>query len=93
VVFDPLIHQPIRSKLLSLLNANDELPFKALKELLSVTDGNLSSHLSKLEKEGYVLIEKLFEGKRPKTVVHISSKGREAFALYIEALRKFVEEN
>ena len=93
MVFDPLIHQPIRSKLLSLLIANDELPFKALKELLSVTDGNLSSHLSKLEKEGYVLIEKLFEGKRPKTVVHISSKGREAFALYIEALRKFVEEN
>ena len=93
MVFDPLIHQPIRSKLLSLLIANDELPFKALKELLSVTDGNLSSHLSKLEKEGYVLIEKLFEGKRPKTVVHISSKGREAFALYIEGLRKFVEEN
>ena len=93
MVFDPLIHQPVRSKLLSLLIANDELPFKALKELLKVTDGNLSSHLSKLEKEKYVLIEKLFEGKRPKTVVHITPKGQEAFALYIEALRKFIEEN
>ncbi len=92
-MFDPLLHQPVRSKLLSLLIANDELPFKALKELLKVTDGNLSSHLSKLEKEEYVLIEKLFEGKRPKTVVHITSKGRKAFALYIEALRKFIEEN
>ena len=92
-MFDPLLHQPVRSKLLSLLIANDELPFKALKESLGVTDGNLSSHLSKLEKEEYVLIEKLFEGKRPKTVVHITSKGREAFASYIEALKRFIEEN
>lgn len=92
-MFDPLIHQPIRSKLLSLLISNDELPFKALKESLAVTDGNLSSHLSKLEKEGYVQIEKMFEGKRPKTVVHISVKGKEAFSAYIEELKRFIEEN
>ena len=92
-MFDPLLHQPVRSKLLSLLIANDELPFKALKELLGVTDGNLSSHLSKLEKEEYVIIKKSFEGKRPKTVIEISSKGKEAFATYIEALKKFIEEN
>jgi len=92
-MFDPLLHQSIRSKLVSLLIANDELPFKALKESLAVTDGNLSTHLSKLEKEGYVHIEKTFEGKRPKTVVHISKIGREAFELYIEALKSFIEEN
>lgn len=92
-MFDPLLHQPVRSKLLSLLISNDELPFKALKEALKVTDGNLSSHLSKLEKEEYVLTEKMFEGKRPKTVVHITQKGKDAFALYIEALKKFIEEN
>jgi DNA-binding MarR family transcriptional regulator len=92
-VFDPLLHQTIRSKLISLLISNDELPFKALKKALSVTDGNLSSHLSKLEKEEYVRIEKSFEGKRPKTVVHITPKGREAFNKYIEALKKFIEEN
>jgi len=92
-VFDPLLHQAVRSKLLSLLISNDEMPFKALKEALNVTDGNLSSHLSKLEKEEYVLIEKMFVGKRPKTVVHITPKGKDAFALYIEALKKFIEEN
>ena len=92
-MFDPLLHQPVRSKLLSLLITNDELPFKALKESLSVTDGNLSSHLRKLEKEEYVLIEKTFEGKRPKTVVYITPKGKEAFSKYIEALKKFIEEN
>ena len=92
-MFDPLLHQPVRSKLLSLLITNDELPFKALKESLGVTDGNLSSHLSKLEKEEYVVIEKTFVGKRPKTVVQISQKGKDAFRAYIEALKKFIEEN
>lgn len=78
---------------MSLLIANDELPFKALKELLEVTDGNLSSHLTKLEKEGYVDIEKTFEGKRPKTVVKMTPVGRKAFDTYIEALKQFIEEN
>jgi DNA-binding MarR family transcriptional regulator len=78
---------------MSLLIANDELPFKALKELLEVTDGNLSSHLTKLEKEQYVGIEKTFEGKRPKTVVKITAVGRKAFDTYIEALKQFIEEN
>jgi len=92
-MFDPLLHQTVRSKLVSLLINNEKLPFVILKKNLGVTDGNLSSHISKLEKEEYVIIEKTFEGKRPKTVVHITPKGREAFAKYIEALKKFVEEN
>jgi len=78
---------------MSLIIANDELPFKALKELLEVTDGNLSSHLSKLEKENYIVIEKTFEGKRPKTVIKIAPSGRKAFDLYIDALKAFIEEN
>jgi len=92
-MFDPLLHQTIRSKLMSLLISNTELPFKALKESLDVTDGNLSSHLSKLEKEHYISIEKTFEGKRPKTVVKILPNGRKAFDSYIEALKQFIEEN
>ena len=92
-MFDPLLHQTVRSKRVSLLIANEELPFKALKESLGVTDGNLSSHLSKLEKEGYLKILKSFEGKRPKTMVSIANKGRKAFEVYIEALKSFIEEN
>ncbi len=92
-MFDPLLHQNIRSKLISLLIANEELPFKALKEYLEVTDGNLSSHLNKLEKAGYVKIEKSFEAKRPKTVVHITKEGTDAFKKYIESLKKFIQEN
>jgi DNA-binding MarR family transcriptional regulator len=92
-VFDPLLHQAVRSKLISLLIANEELPFKALKEYLEVTDGNLSSHLTKLEKANYVEIEKSFEKKRPKTVVRITKKGKEAFKSYIDSLKLFIEEH
>jgi DNA-binding MarR family transcriptional regulator len=92
-VFDPLLHQEVRSKLISLLISNEELPFKALKEYLKVTDGNLSSHLNKLEKSNYVKLEKSFEGKRPKTVVHITDIGKVAFKKYIEELKKFIEDN
>ena len=92
-MFDPLLHQAVRSKLISLLISNEELPFKALKEYLEVTDGNLSTHLSKLEKAEYVRIEKMFEGKRPKTVIHITEVGKNAFRKYIEELKNFIEEN
>jgi len=92
-MFNPLLHQNIRSKLISLLISNDELVFKALKEMLDVTDGNLSSHLSKLEKENYVEIIKTFEGKRPKTLIKITKVGEDAFREYIKSLKKFIEEN
>ncbi len=92
-MFDPLLHQSVRSKLISSLIANEELPFRALKEILGVTDGNLSSHLNKLENAKYVKIEKSFEGKRPKTTVYITDEGAEAFKKYIDELRAFVEEN
>jgi DNA-binding MarR family transcriptional regulator len=92
-LFDPLLHQSVRSKLISSLIANEELPFRALKEILGVTDGNLSSHLKKLEDGGYVKIEKSFEGKRPRTTIHITDEGSDAFKKYIDELRAFVEEN
>ncbi|MBU1659080.1 transcriptional regulator [bacterium] len=92
-MFDTLLHQPVRSKLISLLISNEELPFGALKKMLDLSDGNLSSHLKKLEEQEYIHIEKFFEAKRPKTVVSITKKGREAFKNYINELKKFIEEN
>jgi len=76
-----------------MLISNTQLPFKALKQLLELTDGNLSTHLSKLENAKYVKIEKTFEGKRPKTIVHITDIGQKAFRKYIDELKSFIEEN
>jgi DNA-binding MarR family transcriptional regulator len=92
-VFDPILHQPVRSKLISILIRDEMLPFKAIKEELGLTDGNLSSHLKKLEEINYIKIDKFFEGKRPKTVVYITDDGRDAFRLYIEQLKQFIDDN
>jgi len=92
-LFDTILHQPVRSKLMATLINNNELPFKALKEELNLTDGNLSSHLKKLDEAGYINIEKYFESKRPKTVVFISQKGIEAFKNYIKQLKQFIKDN
>jgi DNA-binding MarR family transcriptional regulator len=92
-VFDPLLHQAVRSKLIATLIHNQKLPFKVLKKELDVTDGNLSSHLKKLEEEKYVQIEKFFENNRPKTVVQITPQGQEAFKKYIKQLKEFIQEN
>jgi DNA-binding MarR family transcriptional regulator len=92
-LFDTVLHQPVRSKLIATLINNEELPFKVLKEQLELTDGNLSSHLKKLEEVEYVSIEKFFEGKRPKTVVKVTEIGKKAFKIYIKQLKDFIEEN
>lgn len=78
---------------MALLVKNEELSFLILKKKLQVTDGNLSSHLKKLEKEGFIVVEKFFENKKPKTTIKITQKGKSAFKEYLLELKKFVDEN
>jgi DNA-binding HxlR family transcriptional regulator len=80
----------IRLGVMSLLMVNDKLDFNALKELLSVTDGNLASHLSALEKSEYILVHKQFVGKKPRTTYAVTAEGRKAFNEHLEALEKLI---
>ncbi|THD58959.1 MAG: transcriptional regulator [Phenylobacterium sp.] len=67
--------------------ANAEVAdFNELKAVLEVTQGNLSVQLRKLEDAAYVTIEKGYLGRKPRTQVRITSAGRRAFAIYLEAL-------
>ena len=52
------------------------------------TAGNLSVQLDKLARAGYIDVEKTFRGKMPCTVCRITDAGRDAFAQYVEALKK-----
>ena len=90
-MFDPLLHQPVRSKLIALLITNEELPFKAIKEQLKLTDGNLSTHIKKLQITKYIEVQKFFENNRPKTVVKITDIGKDAFGKYIKQLQQFIK--
>ena len=80
----------VRLGLMSVLMVNDWVDFTEMKELLDVTDGNLASHSSALEKAEYIEIKKEFVGKKPKTSYRVTQKGREAFQTHLAALEKLL---
>jgi len=80
----------IRLGVMSLLMVNEKLDFNTLKEMLKVTDGNLASHLSALEKSEYISVLKQFVGKKPRTTYMVTIEGRKAFNEHLEALEKLI---
>ncbi|MCS7173097.1 MAG: transcriptional regulator [Armatimonadetes bacterium] len=71
---------------LSSLPEGSALEFEALRELLDLTPGNLSAHLRVLEEAGYIAVDKGYVGRRPRTWIRATPKGREAFREELETL-------
>jgi DNA-binding MarR family transcriptional regulator len=90
VKLNKAIHQKARLGIMSILMASEEAEFNYLKERLKLTDGNLSTHLSILEKEKFVRIKKKFIKKKPKTLCQMTERGRQAFKEYLENLEKII---
>jgi DNA-binding transcriptional ArsR family regulator len=91
---DDLLHQPLRLKIMAALYAErhgEPLDFSQLKAIAQATDGNLGSHLTALEKAGYLDIAKDFVGKRPRTRATVTAAGRRAFRRHVDYLRAVVE--
>jgi DNA-binding MarR family transcriptional regulator len=86
-----VIHERLRLGILSALSANDSLTFKELKQLLKITDGNLSVHARRLEDAGYVLFEKTFAGRTPRTDYRLSAAGRRAFEKYLDHMDALIK--
>ncbi len=80
----------IRLGIMSALMVNESVDFNTLKEILSVTDGNLASHIKGLEKMKYITIKKQFIGNKPNTKYGVSEIGKRAFKKHIEALGKLI---
>lgn len=76
---------------MSSLMVNDSLSFKELKELLTLTDGNLATHLRSLEEAGFILAEKSFIGRKPNTNYRVTDDGRKAFDEHLDALEQFIK--
>jgi DNA-binding transcriptional ArsR family regulator len=87
---DPLIHAPVRLRIMSILADASEADFVHLRDTTGTTDGNLSRHLGKLEEAGYVRITKGFSGKRPRTTCSMTKRGRDALLRYLEELERIV---
>jgi DNA-binding MarR family transcriptional regulator len=83
---DPMIHERLRLGILSALVVQETLTFTELRELLRTTDGNLSVQARKLEDAGYLLCDKRFEDRKPKSTYRLSPEGRVALETYLEKL-------
>jgi len=87
---DPLIHAPIRLAILTVLSTAPSADFNQLKQCTGASDGNLSTHLLKLEQGGLIDVEKRFSGKKPQTLCRISQKGRHDLSQYLKELQKLL---
>jgi len=90
---NPIIHQATRLKIMASLNKlgpDATLDFTRLKSILETTDGNLGTHLDALDKAGYITVEKLFEGRKPRTRVKATPAGRRAFKDHVAYLREII---
>src|SRR5438552_1274355 len=85
-----LFESRIRLTIMSLLMVNEKIDFNTIKETLDITDGNLASHISALEKNNYIQINKTFIGKKPNTSYSITKEGRSAFTEHLNALEKII---
>ena len=90
---DRVIHERARLSVLTSLITNPKgLTFGDLKQLCGLTDGNLSRHLSVLEKGKMVEVQKGHEHNRPLTVCRITAAGRKRYLGYLSTLEQVVRD-
>ena len=89
---DDVIHGRVRLGIVAYLASAEVADFTELKDVLEVTQGNLSIHLRKLEEAEYVSIDKSFVGRKPLTSVRLTETGRAAFSNYLKAMGQLVEQ-
>jgi DNA-binding MarR family transcriptional regulator len=89
---DRVIHEKGRMAIMSLLAANADLSFTEMREILGMTDGNLSVHLRTLQESGYIAVTKRFQDRKPLTTCSLTAAGRKAFSNYIDLLEEIVRQ-
>lgn len=94
VVLDEIIHQSVRLRMMTLLVSQPEaalVAYRFIQRTLDLTGGNLTIHLRKLRAAGYVTISKEFRDEKPSTWIQATPAGRQAFANYLDNLRKVLD--
>jgi DNA-binding MarR family transcriptional regulator len=87
---DDIIHARIRLATMTILLARGKTDFATLKKQTKTSDGNLSTHLRKLEDAGYITVKKSFIDRKPITIYWVSDNGKKAYANYIKTIERLV---
>ncbi|WP_055481583.1 winged helix-turn-helix domain-containing protein [Sphaerimonospora mesophila] len=88
---DEIIHAPVRLSIVAALAAAEKADFRFLRDTIEVSDSLLSKHILTLEEAGYVHVNKTFVGKRARTWLSLTDRGRAAFQNYMDVLRRITE--
>lgn len=88
---NPLLHSELRLGIMSILISVDNADFVYLRTKTGATAGNLSVQIDKLQKAGYITVEKGFNGKMPRTTCRVTDTGREAFREYVECIKEYLK--
>jgi len=89
---DQLIHAPARLRIVTYLYVVKRADYVFLRNQTGLSWGNLSTHIYKLEKAGYIAMKKGYNGKKPQSMVHLTTKGREAFGRYKRNMQKVLDD-
>jgi len=89
---DDVVHQRVRLGILTIAHEARQVEFGYLRESLELTAGNLSQHLSVLEKAGLVTIEKGYAGKRARTWITLTAAGTSALREEINQLKLLIHQ-
>jgi predicted ArsR family transcriptional regulator len=89
---DPLLHQPVRTRLAAYIAARGEATFSELKQALEATDGNLEAHVKKLVAAAYLEAIKSQGLGRPQTLYRLTPLGLQAFHDYVAELQRLLPE-
>ena len=87
---NPVLHSELRLAVVSILVGVESADFVFLREQTGATAGNLSVQIDKLQKAGYITVEKGFKGKVPCTTCRITEQGIAAFEEYVESLKSYI---
>ena len=85
---DDVIHGRIRLGAVAYLATVKSALFGELRDKVGATDGNLSTHLRKLEDAGYIRVDKSFVERRPQTAIALTDAGRKAWLAWLERMRQ-----
>ena len=89
---DRVIHEKGRLAIMSALAASTELAFVDLRDVLAMTDGNVTAHVRSLQQAGYVAVTKQVRAGKPLTTFTITQEGKAAFQTYLGLLEEVLKE-
>lgn len=93
LLLDRVIHEKGRLAIMSLLAATEQLAFTEMRDILNMTDGNISVHIRTLQEAGYVAVTKSYRERKSHTTYNLTAAGRKSFTQYIDLLEKIVQQS